>query len=83
MTLGYPTANAFAQSVRRNTTPIPVFSIAGRRGRYALRTDVAAWIAGLRQLAGSTHSPRSEVLLDCADSAAGVTQVNPEQERSQ
>lgn len=51
MTLGYPTANAFAQAARRKTTPVPVFSLAGRRGKHALRTDVVAWVAGLRDLA--------------------------------
>jgi len=56
VTLGYPTANAFAQAARRRTTPVPVFSLPGRRGKYALRIDVVTWIADLRQLADSGAS---------------------------
>jgi hypothetical protein len=49
--LGYPSANAFSQSARRGTTPVPVFSLHGRRGQYALRKDVLAWLASLPSLA--------------------------------
>lgn len=46
--LGYPSKEAFRQAVARKTTPIPVFGIEKRRGKFALTKDVAAWIAAQR-----------------------------------
>ena len=43
--LGYASADAFRQAVSRNTVPIYVFSIVQRRGKFALTSDVAKWIA--------------------------------------
>lgn len=55
--LGYRSAAAFRQAVARNTVPVPVFSLENRRGKYALATDVADWLAQKRQAttADSTH----------------------------
>ncbi len=47
--LGYRTAPAFARAVRLQTLGVHVFEIPGRRGRFALTADVAAWLAILRQ----------------------------------
>jgi hypothetical protein len=47
--LGYPTSGAFRQAVARNTVPVTVFSIERRRGKFALSTDVALWLATQRQ----------------------------------
>lgn len=43
--LGYPTMEAFRQALSRKTVPIPVFSIALRRGKFALVQDLAHWLA--------------------------------------
>ncbi len=59
--LGYPSKEAFRQSVARKTTPIPVFSIERRRGKFALTKDVAAWIAEQRErCAAENESLREE-----------------------
>jgi hypothetical protein len=46
--LGYPSPAAFRQAIARKTTPIPVFGIEKRRGKFALTIDVAAWLATQR-----------------------------------
>lgn len=48
--LGCPTTAALRQSLSRGPTPIKLFKIEGRRGRFALTQDVAEWIS--RQAAG-------------------------------
>lgn len=50
--LGYPSQEAFRQAYLRKTTPIPIFSIERRRGKFALTRDVAAWLAAQRDRAG-------------------------------
>jgi hypothetical protein len=47
--LSYPTIEAYLQAVRRGTTPIPIFPIPHRRGRFAIAKDVATWLAGCRE----------------------------------
>ncbi|OEC33006.1 hypothetical protein SAMN05216600_1272 [Pseudomonas cuatrocienegasensis] len=39
--LGYPSREAFRQSLVRNTVAIPLFDLEYRRGKYALVKDVA------------------------------------------
>lgn len=46
--LGYPSQGAFRQAVLRNRVPVHVFEIEGRRGRFALACDVAAWLVEKR-----------------------------------
>lgn len=46
--LGFKTAASFARAVREKTLGLPVFNIAGRRGKFALTSDVATWLAALR-----------------------------------
>lgn len=43
--IGYRSPNAFRQALLRGTLDLPVFAVEGRRGRFALARDVAAWIA--------------------------------------
>ncbi|UTW07989.1 pyocin activator PrtN family protein [Pseudomonas benzenivorans] len=43
--IGYRSPNAFRQALLRGTLDLPVFAVEGRRGRFALVRDVAAWIA--------------------------------------
>lgn len=42
--LGYRTQGAFRQALTRNRIPIPVFALDGRRGRFALTSDIAQWL---------------------------------------
>lgn len=43
--LAYPSEQAYRQALTRGTMPIRTFSLPQRRGRYALATDLARWIA--------------------------------------
>lgn len=52
--LGYPSMGAFRQALLRGRVPVPVFSLPGRRGKYALVVDIAAWIASQREAAAGT-----------------------------
>jgi hypothetical protein len=42
--LGYRSATAFSQAVRNRVVPIRFFTIDGRRGYFALATDVGEWL---------------------------------------
>ena len=58
LALGYPSKDAFRQAIARKTTPIPVFAIEKRRGKFALTKDVAVWVAAQRERAiGRPHEP--------------------------
>jgi hypothetical protein len=46
--LGYSSADAFRQAISRKTVPINTFLINKRRGRFALTTDIATWVAKQR-----------------------------------
>lgn len=50
--LGFSTMAAFKQSINRGTLTLPTFYIEGRRGRYALASDVAEWLMECRANAG-------------------------------
>lgn len=56
--LGYPTQAAFRQAVARGRVPVPLFTIPGRRGKFAQIPDIARWV---HELAGNkaTHSRAS------------------------
>ena len=56
LALGYPSKDAFRQAYVRKTTPIPVFTIERRRGKFALTKDVATWLAEQRARAVSASS---------------------------
>lgn len=43
--LGFPSLAAFRQAVKRKTLVLPTFFVEGRRGRFALTVDIAAWLA--------------------------------------
>lgn len=43
--LGYKSSDAFRQAQVRNSVPVRVFSIKHRRGKFALASDVACWLA--------------------------------------
>jgi hypothetical protein len=42
--LGFKSASAFCRAVRAGRLPIRLFQMEGRRGRFALATDVAEWL---------------------------------------
>ncbi|WP_165666428.1 hypothetical protein [Metapseudomonas otitidis] len=46
--LGYPSKEAFRQSLVRNTVAIPLFDLEYRRGKFALVKDVARYLAEQR-----------------------------------
>lgn len=43
--LGFPSQSALRQAITRGDVPIPVFTIEGRKGWFALAHDLAAWLA--------------------------------------
>jgi hypothetical protein len=43
-TLGYRTQSAFRRALARGRVPVHVFTIEGRRGRFALAKDLATWL---------------------------------------
>lgn len=47
-TLGYPSMRAFQQAINRGVVGVPVFPMEKRRGRFALASDVAEWLAKQR-----------------------------------
>ena len=44
LALGYPTQESFRKAQQRGRIPVPTFTIAGRRGRFAAGTDIAQWL---------------------------------------
>ncbi len=42
--LGFKSASAFCRAVHAGRLPIRLFQMEGRRGRFALATDVAEWL---------------------------------------
>lgn len=46
--LGYPSREAFRQSLVRDTVAIPLFDMEYRRGKFALTKDVARYLAEQR-----------------------------------
>jgi hypothetical protein len=44
LSLGFRSAASFQRAVRQNALPVTVFRVPGRRGKYALTADVAAWL---------------------------------------
>lgn len=43
--LGYKSWASFSRAVRSGTVGVRVFNVEGRKGRFALTTDVASWLA--------------------------------------
>lgn len=48
LVLGYASMAAFTQAVRNRKIDLTTFFISGRKGRFALTSEVASWIATLR-----------------------------------
>lgn len=47
--LGFSTQGAFKRAKARGSLPIRVFAIEGRRGTFAMVSDVAAWAESLKR----------------------------------
>lgn len=58
--LGFKTWSAFARAVRSNEIGIQIIEIPHRRGRFALTTDVAAWLAKLKLAGRMPSNPEDE-----------------------
>lgn len=43
--LGFPSQAALRQAIVRGDVPVPVFTIEGRKGWFALAHDLASWLA--------------------------------------
>lgn len=65
--LGYPTQQAFRQAVARGRVPVPLFTIPGRRGKFAQIQDIARWVHGL----GIDPATRSKTRPCSQDTTAG------------
>lgn len=68
-TLGYPSQPAFRRALARGRVPVHVFMIEGRRGRFALAKDLAAWLHAERCRSSDgptnvTHALPEEVTQD-------------------
>lgn len=57
--LGFPSPAAYRQALARQRIAVPLFEIAGRRGRFALTQEVAQWLADQRL--GIRNTPIKEV----------------------
>lgn len=45
--MGYPSAAAFRQAVKRKTVPVPTFKRPGFRMRFARTHDIAKWLVAM------------------------------------
>lgn len=48
--LAFPSPAAFRQAIHRGKLPVRVFRIPGRKGQFALTTEVAAWLLSVAAL---------------------------------
>ena len=51
--LGYPSQDAFRKASHRGRLPVRTFEMVGRRGRFAVTTDIAQWLWDQRAGQGS------------------------------
>lgn len=47
--MGYRTWAAFGRAARNGTLGVTIFTVPGRRGKFALTADVAAWLTKLKE----------------------------------
>ena len=57
--LGYPTQDAFRKASHRGRLPVRTFEMVGRRGRFAVTTDIAQWLWDQRAGHGSGRQLRA------------------------
>lgn len=71
---GYRTSGAFRQAMARGTVPVPLFTIAHRRGHFALTLDVATWM--VRQRRAGWHPDETDLNAPDEGTQTGVTERN-------
>lgn len=79
--LGFPTMTALRQAITRGTTPVPLFKIDGRRGRYALTWTVARWLASHAADNGGPSNSTSKSTGGSHSDAASLATPAPEMKR--
>ncbi len=67
--LGYRSDSAFRIAVHRQSVPVRVFDLPHRRGKFALRRDVDAWLESLSNPAVEVEPASGPVAL--AEAAKG------------
>lgn len=55
-TLGFRTQSAFRKALDRGALSVTIFQMPGRRGRFALSTELATWLWRRRQDSNLRHS---------------------------
>lgn len=73
--LGYRSPGAFRQAAHRGQVPVPLMSLPHRRGRYALRREVTAWlhqIAATSAAALGSGGPKPALAEKTAEESAAV-----------
>lgn len=55
--LGFQTAAGLRQAALRGVLPIPVFTLPNRKGRFAMTSEVSAWIQAQRDAATLSSEP--------------------------
>lgn len=58
--LGFRSAAAFQRAVRDNALSIRIFAVPGRRGKFALTADVAAWLSRISDPSEQPVCPESQ-----------------------
>lgn len=72
MALGFRTATTFQRAMREKTLSVPVFDVPGRRGKFALTVDVAAWLSTVSGSGRQPGGPEPTATEDCV----GKSRVN-------
>lgn len=54
--LGFRTQSAFRKALDRGALSVKIFEMPGRRGRFALSTELATWLWRQRQESNLCHS---------------------------
>lgn len=64
--LGFPSTAAMTKADNRGSLPVTIFRVPDRRGRFAMRADVIAWVRSLQP--GTSHAPPADTDTDTTDS---------------
>lgn len=60
--LGFQTGAGFRQAFKRGQLPIATFRLPGRRDRFALTADVAAWLDRLGVVGEKSQAPGGDAM---------------------
>lgn len=56
--LGFKSAASFGRAVRAGSVPLNFMNLPGRRGRFALISDIADWLESSAQTTAQPQSPK-------------------------